>query len=68
MSSTQRPPDGSNPPANSRTKRITMDEMFDLMASGFLRGGIGFLKGGSGELLKTTMPQEVRVGVTQVKH
>ena len=66
MAATQRPPDGSTPPANSKTKKISIDEMFDLMSSGFLRGGIGFLKGGSGELLKTTMPQEVRVGVTQV--
>lgn len=63
MAATQRPPDGSTPPANSKTKKISMDEMFDLMSSGFLRGGIGF----SGELLKTTMPQEVRVGVTQVR-
>ena len=62
MAATQRPPDGSTPPANSKTKKISMDEMFDLMSSGFLRGGIGF----GGELLKTTMPQEVRVGVTQV--
>ena len=66
MAATQRPPDGSTPPANSKTKKTSMSEMFDLMASGFLRGGIGFLKGGGGELLKTTMPQEIRVGVTQV--
>lgn len=44
-----------------------MAEMFSFMASGFLRGGIGFLKSSSGELLKTTIPQEVRVGVTQVE-
>ena len=67
MAATQRPPDGSTPSANTKTKKTSMSEMFDLMSSGFLRGGIGFLKGGSGELLKTTMPQEVRVGVTQVQ-
>ena len=66
MAASQRPPDGSTPPANSKVKKISIDEMFDLMSSGFLRGGIGFLKSGGGELLKTTMPQEVRVGVTQV--
>ena len=67
MAATQRAPDGSAPAAHSKTRKTTMDEMFSLMASGFLRGGIGFLKSGSGELLKTTIPQEVRVGVTQVR-
>ena len=61
MAATQRAPEGCILPASSKVKKTTMDEMFGYMASGFLRGGTGF-----GELLKTTVPQEVRVGVTQV--
>lgn len=48
-------------------KRATLDEVFELMATGFLRGGSGFLKSG-GEMLKggASVSREVRVGVTEV--
>ncbi|XP_019726082.1 HEAT repeat-containing protein 5B [Hippocampus comes] len=47
-------------------KRATLEEVFELMATGFLRGGSGFLKSG-GEMLKggVSVSREVRVGVTQ---
>ncbi|XP_015763644.1 PREDICTED: HEAT repeat-containing protein 5B-like isoform X1 [Acropora digitifera] len=46
-------------------KTCSLEEVFAYMTGGFLRGGIGFLKGSGGELLKTIAPREVRVGVTQ---
>uniref|UniRef100_A0A8C8VM89 HEAT repeat-containing protein 5B n=1 Tax=Pelusios castaneus TaxID=367368 RepID=A0A8C8VM89_9SAUR len=47
-------------------KRATLEEVLELMATGFLRGGSGFLKSG-GEMLKVggSVNREVRVGVTQ---
>ena len=50
-------------------KRATLEEVLELMATGFLRGGSGFLKSG-GEMLKVggSVNREVRVGVTQVCH
>lgn len=38
------------------------------MASGFLKGGIGFLKGSAGEMIKggSSVSREIRVGVTHV--
>nr|XP_056708545.1 HEAT repeat-containing protein 5B isoform X2 [Euleptes europaea] len=47
-------------------KRSTLEEVLELMATGFLRGGSGFLKSG-GEMLKVggSVNREVRVGVTQ---
>uniref|UniRef100_A0A3B4DQ08 HEAT repeat-containing protein 5B n=1 Tax=Pygocentrus nattereri TaxID=42514 RepID=A0A3B4DQ08_PYGNA len=54
--------------AGERTnvKRATLEEVLELMATGFLRGGSGFLKSG-GEMLKGggSVSREVRVGVTQ---
>lgn len=49
-------------------KRATLEEVLELMATGFLRGGSGFLKSG-GEMLKVggSVNREVRVGVTQVR-
>jgi len=47
-------------------KTWSLEEVFSYMSGGFLRGGIGFLKGSGGELLKSIAPREVRVGVTQV--
>uniref|UniRef100_A0AAQ5X3I3 HEAT repeat-containing protein 5B n=1 Tax=Amphiprion ocellaris TaxID=80972 RepID=A0AAQ5X3I3_AMPOC len=46
--------------------RATLEEVLELMATGFLRGGSGFLKSG-GEMLKGggSVSREVRVGVTQ---
>lgn len=48
-------------------KRATLEEVLELMSTGFLRGGSGFLKSG-GEMLKGggSVSREVRVGVTQV--
>uniref|UniRef100_A0A8C3GVM7 HEAT repeat-containing protein 5B n=1 Tax=Corvus moneduloides TaxID=1196302 RepID=A0A8C3GVM7_CORMO len=47
-------------------RRATLEEVLELMATGFLRGGSGFLKSG-GEMLKVggSVNREVRVGVTQ---
>ncbi|XP_078516049.1 HEAT repeat-containing protein 5B [Lissotriton helveticus] len=47
-------------------KRATLEEVLELLATGFLRGGSGFLKSG-GEMLKggASISREVRVGVTQ---
>ncbi|XP_034040274.1 HEAT repeat-containing protein 5B [Thalassophryne amazonica] len=47
-------------------KRATLEEVLEIMATGFLRGGSGFLKSG-GEMLKGggSVSREVRVGVTQ---
>ncbi|XP_066552575.1 HEAT repeat-containing protein 5B isoform X2 [Amia ocellicauda] len=47
-------------------KRATLEEVLEVMSTGFLRGGSGFLKSG-GEMLKGggSVSREVRVGVTQ---
>ncbi|XP_048863458.1 HEAT repeat-containing protein 5B isoform X4 [Brienomyrus brachyistius] len=47
-------------------KRATLEEVLELMSTGFLRGGSSFLKSG-GEMLKGggSVSREVRVGVTQ---
>ncbi|XP_032821133.2 HEAT repeat-containing protein 5B isoform X4 [Petromyzon marinus] len=47
-------------------RKATLEEVFELLATGFLRGGSGFLRSG-GEMLKGggSIPREVRVGVTQ---
>ncbi|XP_061083736.1 HEAT repeat-containing protein 5B isoform X2 [Conger conger] len=47
-------------------KKATLEEVLELMATGFLRGGSGFLRSG-GEMLKGggSVSREVRVGVTQ---
>ncbi|XP_027038809.1 HEAT repeat-containing protein 5B-like [Pocillopora damicornis] len=51
--------------AGKNKKTCSLEEVFAYMSGGFLRGGIGFLKGSGGELLKSIAPREVRVGVTQ---
>lgn len=58
----------SCPVMRQNVKRATLDEVLELMATGFLRGGSGFLKSG-GEMLKGggSVSREVRVGVTQVR-
>ena len=33
-------------PANTKTKKISTEDMFGMMTSAFLKGGIGFLKPG----------------------
>ncbi|XP_043536583.1 HEAT repeat-containing protein 5B [Chiloscyllium plagiosum] len=47
-------------------KRATLEEVLELLTTGFLRGGTGFLRSG-GEMLKGggSVSREVRVGVTQ---
>ncbi|MBN3292603.1 HTR5B protein, partial [Polypterus senegalus] len=47
-------------------KRASLDEVLELLATGFLRGGSGLFKSG-GEMLKGggSVSREVRVGVTQ---
>ena len=52
--------------AGKSKKTCSLEEVFASMSGGFLRGGIGFLRGSGGELLKSVAPREVRVGATQV--
>lgn len=56
----------SQKPEPGKAKKVNLEEVFNIMSAGFLRGSVGFLKGGGGELLKSGMSQDVRVGVTQV--
>lgn len=48
-------------------KLVSLDEALSILMSGFLRGGVGFLKG-TGEIIKGSsgVNREVRVGVTHV--
>lgn len=48
-------------------KLVSLDEALNTLMSGFLRGGVGFLKG-TGEIIKGSsgVNREVRVGVTHV--
>jgi hypothetical protein len=54
---------------NKNTKQTSLEEVLNILMSGFLRGGVGFLKG-TGEMIKGTsgINREVRVGVTHVKN
>lgn len=47
---------------------MSLDEALSVLMSGFLRGGVGFLKG-TGEIIKGSSGanREVRVGVTHVR-
>ncbi|XP_015601934.1 HEAT repeat-containing protein 5B isoform X2 [Cephus cinctus] len=60
-------PKGKNPTAaqSKAYKQISLDEVLNILMSGFLRGGVGFLKG-TGEMIKGSsgVNREVRVGVT----
>ncbi|XP_035216852.1 HEAT repeat-containing protein 5B-like isoform X2 [Stegodyphus dumicola] len=53
-------------PAVGKNRLPSLEEVLGLMASGFLRGGIGFLKGSAGEMIKggSSVSREIRVGVT----
>ncbi|GFX28551.1 HEAT repeat-containing protein 5B [Trichonephila clavipes] len=53
-------------PTVGKNRLPTLEEVLNLMASGFLRGGIGFLKGSAGEMIKggSSVSREIRVGVT----
>lgn len=61
------PPKGQNPSAtqSKAMKQISLEEVLNILMSGFLRGGVGFLKG-TGEIIKGSsgVNREVRVGVT----
>lgn len=50
-------------------KPLSLDEALGILMSGFLRGGVGFLKG-TGEIIKGSsgVNREVRVGVTHVSY
>ena len=48
-----------------KNRVVTLEEALSLLASGFLKGGIGFLKSGAGEIIKgSSVSRETRVGVT----
>lgn len=52
---------------NKGAKQASLEEVLNILMSGFLRGGVGFLKG-TGEIIKgsSSINREVRVGVTHV--
>lgn len=55
---------------SGKVKQAKLEEVLNLMASGFLRGGIGFLKNSAaGEMIKGSgsINREIRVGVTHVR-
>ncbi|XP_074597132.1 HEAT repeat-containing protein 5B isoform X2 [Brevipalpus obovatus] len=47
-------------------KNASLDEVLNLLALGFIKGGIGFLKGGPGDMIKggSIVSRETRAGVT----
>ncbi|RWS31952.1 HEAT repeat-containing protein 5B-like protein, partial [Leptotrombidium deliense] len=50
--------------AVGKNRLASLDEVLGLLATGFLRGGIGFLKSGAGEMIKgSVVSRETRVGV-----
>lgn len=54
-------------PTKHNSRRISLEEVMELLGTGFLRGSHGFLRA-SGDMLKGTssVSRDVRVGVTQV--
>lgn len=65
---TQKPAKPGPPQQAGKSLRPTsLDEAFGILMSGFLRGGVSFLKG-TGEMIKGSsgVNREVRVGVTHV--
>lgn len=52
---------------NKGVRQTSLEEVLNILMSGFLRGGVGFLKG-TGEIIKgsSSINREVRVGVTHV--
>ncbi|XP_014275349.1 HEAT repeat-containing protein 5B isoform X4 [Halyomorpha halys] len=64
----QQPPAKTNStvhPSKNSVKSMSLEEALGVLMSGFLRGGIGFLKG-TGEIIKGSsgVNREIRVGVT----
>lgn len=68
---TQQPPEGANKKpgqpisTKNQARNVSLDEAMGILMSGFLRGGVSFLKG-TGEIIKgsSSVNREVRVGVT----
>ncbi|XP_039953261.1 HEAT repeat-containing protein 5B isoform X1 [Bactrocera tryoni] len=68
---TQQPPEGANKKpgqpisTKNQARNVSLDEALGILMSGFLRGGVSFLKG-TGEIIKgsSSVNREVRVGVT----
>lgn len=54
----------SNLSSTTKVRLLPLEEAFGLLASGFLRGGIGFLK--AGEMIKGSSPvnREIRIGIS----
>lgn len=53
-----------------KNKQPKLEEMLNLLASGFIKGGFGFLKSSTaGEMIKgsAAINREIRVGVTHVR-
>ncbi|CAH0385852.1 unnamed protein product [Bemisia tabaci] len=65
IATTQLPNNNQSSSQNKNVKATSLDDALNLLMSGFLRGGTGFLKG-TGEIIKgsSTVNREVRVGVT----
>lgn len=73
LAATQDIPSNSNPNAMNKSntntaniKKIKVEDILNYLASGFLRGNIGFLKSNTTERIKgpTTVQREIRIGVT----
>jgi len=55
----------------TKHKQPKLEDVLNLLASGYLKGGIGFLKSSSaGEMIKgsAAINREIRVGVTHVSN
>ncbi|XP_054152943.1 HEAT repeat-containing protein 5B-like isoform X2 [Oppia nitens] len=64
VAQTQQPPSQLMSQQTTKTRIVSLEEALNLLASGFLRGGIGSLKS-AGEMIKgVTVSRETRVGVT----
>lgn len=58
-------PDGKSVPAQTRS--VTVDDVFYILSSGFLRGGIGgFLKTTTANSAQAGGSKEIRVGLAMV--
>lgn len=63
VAATQKP---QSPSHGKNSRQVTLDEVLNLLAAGFLKGGIGFLKTSSAsEMIKgSAVSREMRLGVT----
>ena len=56
-------------PAIAKAKKVSLEDILNLLSTGFIKGGTGFLKTSTaGEMIKGggSINREVRVGVTHV--